>query len=91
MNENQTLPMTIDKQVFNVPIYVAIYIKDLEARLAAPSPFSGGTNFMVGMDSLLRQCEAFDGGKIKTESVREYILSFQPKGSIQDVSIIAST
>ena len=36
-----------------------------------------GTSFMVGFDSLLRQAESFDGGKITTAAVREFVLSFQ--------------
>jgi hypothetical protein len=46
-----------------------------------PSPQSdkhlvAGSNFMVGLDSLLRQSESFDGGNIKTEAIRSYVMSF---------------
>jgi hypothetical protein len=43
-----------------------------------PSPFEGGSNFMVSMDSLLRHAEAFGNGDISTKVVRDFILQFQP-------------
>lgn len=60
----------------------------LSTRAAAPSATltTPGTPFMVGMDSLLRHYESFEGGKVGTKAIREYILSFQPAAQPLQVS-----
>lgn len=57
------------------------------AALSVPKPIpdlDGGSNFMVGLDSMLRQAETFDEGKISTTAVRSFVMSFQNKCEYPD-------
>lgn len=50
------------------------------------SNLTPGSSFMVGLDSLLRHWEIFGGGKVPTESIRQYVHSFQPQMNSQNQS-----